>query len=126
MSIVVTCKNGHRLRAADSKAGTIGHCPACGAEVEIPKLNKVPTDSSILRILGVGQELRRKIDEFDAKNETAPQESPQGAPAMPVLSSPDPQEFPSRSARKKVCPQCDWEIDAGYKICPHCRYYFMK
>ncbi|MBR0226310.1 MAG: hypothetical protein IJL92_09655 [Thermoguttaceae bacterium] len=119
MSIVVTCKNGHRLRAPDRKAGTVGRCPACGAEVEIPKLSKVPTDSSILRILGVGQELRRKMDEYDAEHDGTTDENAQQNTPPPAPDLPPP------SHKKKVCPQCDWEIDAGYKICPHCRYYFM-
>jgi len=117
MSVSVTCKNGHRLRAPDSKAGTTGRCPACGVEVTIPKLSAAPTDSSILRILGVGQELRRQLDEYDAN--------------APESSTPEPlDEFAAAkkppAPQKKVCPQCDWEIDAGYRICPHCRYYFMK
>ncbi len=118
MSIVVVCKNGHRLRAPDKKAGTVGRCPACGAEVEIPKLGTMPTDSSIMRILGVNDELRRKMDEYDAEHANQ-------ATAEQNVPPPDP-DLPPPQARKKVCPQCDWEIDAGYRICPHCRYYFMK
>ncbi len=118
MSIVVVCKNGHRLRAPDKKAGTTGRCPACGAEVEIPKLGQMPTDSSIMRILGVNDELRRKMDEYDAEQAKQSAEEQSAPPADPDLPPPQ--------SRKKVCPQCDWEIDAGYRICPHCRYYFMK
>ena len=118
MSIVVVCKNGHRLRAPDKKAGTTGRCPACGAEVEIPKLGQMPTDSSIMRILGVNDELRRKMDEYDSEQANQTSAEQNAAPLDPDLPPPQ--------SRKKVCPQCDWEIDAGYRICPHCRYYFMK
>ena len=117
MSILVTCANGHNLRAADKKAGTIGRCPACGAEVKIPLLSKAPSESSIMRILGVGQELRRKMEEYDAQ-EAAKAEMEQN-------NSFDAELQMKQKNKKKVCPSCDWEIDEGYKICPHCRHYFM-
>ena len=100
-----------------SGAGEAGD-HACGAEVEIPKLGTMPTDSSIMRILGVNDELRRKMDEYDAEHANQ-------ATAEQNVPPPDP-DLPPPQTRKKVCPQCDWEIDAGYRICPHCRYYFMK
>ncbi|MBQ9874583.1 MAG: hypothetical protein IJM30_08970 [Thermoguttaceae bacterium] len=118
MSIVVTCPNGHRLTAPDKRAGTSGHCPACGAVVEIPlQKNSVPTESSIMRILGIGETLRRGI------NDPLPEEKKEEAPApeAPVEDLPK-----RRTVQKKICPQCDWEIDAAFKICPKCRYYFMK
>ena len=74
MSITVTCDNGHHLRAPDSRAGTTGRCPACGANVTIPKLSKAPTESSIMRILGVGEELRRNMAEYDAEQEAREEE----------------------------------------------------
>jgi len=124
MSIVVTCKNGHRLVARDSRAGTSGRCPACGVEVKIPDgKNAPPSDSSILRILGIGQELRKGMAE------TAPQETASAEPQKraPIEADEFGSTFKSRQATvKKICPQCDWEIDAGYKICPKCRYYFVK
>ncbi len=129
MSIVVTCENGHRLRAADSKAGTSGNCPACGAVVKIPFLKKAPTDSSILRLLGVGEELRRKIDEYDAQHGGDPDQrqepASQNMQATGSLQTKNDLDFP-KLRRKKICPSCDWEIDDGFKICPHCRHYFME
>jgi len=120
MSIVVTCQNGHRLRASEKRAGTIGKCPACGAEVIIPEEktpSQFPTDSSIMRILGVGQALRKEVAAYDAMVGNMP--GREGS--LP----PDPGLPPLESTRK-VCPQCSWEIDPGYKICPHCRYYFIE
>lgn len=118
MSITVTCDNGHHLRAPDSRAGTTGRCPACGANVTIPKLSKAPTESSIMRILGVGEELRRNMAEYDADQDAREEEERRrrefGDMSLPPLKK-----------TKKVCPQCDWEIDQGFKICPHCRFYFM-
>jgi len=121
MSIVVTCKNGHRLVARDSRAGTAGRCPACGVEVRIPDAkSELPSDSSILRILGIGQELRRGMAESN------PQEN-KVQPNAPIDSDEFGSTFkPRQTTVKKICPQCDWEIDAGYKICPKCRYYFVK
>lgn len=113
MSIVVVCPNGHRLAARDNRAGTVGRCPACGAEVKIPaQKNKPPSDSSILRILGVGEELRRRL----ADNDGATFDSE-------MLDEP---KKKATTPAKKICPRCDWEIDAGYKICPKCRFYFMQ
>ena len=111
MSIYVSCPNGHQLTAKESKAGTIGKCPACGAPVKIPEPKSKVTDSSVLRILGIGEILRNASnfsneDIFDT--ESTKKEKPKG-----------------EVQKTKVCPQCDWEIDAAYKICPHCRYYFM-
>ncbi|MBQ9370789.1 MAG: hypothetical protein IJU03_01190 [Thermoguttaceae bacterium] len=133
MSLVVVCKNGHRLRAPDRKAGTTGRCPACGVEVQIPKLNAAPTESSILRILGVGEELRRNMQEYDEQEAAKKAEADANSQEeqTPGNFFPDPldgigEPAPLKVHDKKVCPQCDWEIDAGFKICPHCRYYFMK
>ena len=128
MSLLVVCKNGHRLRAADRKAGKMGRCPACGVEVQIPKLSGAPTESSILRILGVGEELRKNMQEYDAQHAAKEGEAREQTPGA---FFPDPLEgvgepAPLKVSNKKVCPQCDWEIDAGFKICPHCRYYFIK
>ncbi|MBP5622612.1 MAG: hypothetical protein J6X44_11430 [Thermoguttaceae bacterium] len=120
MSIILTCPNGHRLTAPDKRAGTTGRCPACGAPVKVPEQkNAVPSDSSILRILGIGEELRRSINdplpEEDKPKETAESNNPVS------------EELPKKKViQKKICPQCDWEIDADFKICPKCRYYFMK
>ncbi|MDD3589679.1 MAG: hypothetical protein PHO46_05330 [Thermoguttaceae bacterium] len=110
MSIIVTCPNGHRLTAPDKRAGTTGRCPACGATVLVPEQkNAIPSDSSILRIMGVGADLRKAL------SETAPEEE--------LFSA---EELPKKTIQKKICPQCDWEIDAAFKICPKCRYYFIK
>lgn len=117
MSIIVTCSNGHRLSAPDKRAGTTGHCPACGVEVHIPELKKAPpSDSSILRILGIGQELRKRLAEEEANEKTVVEE-------QAFLD----ENVPKKKERHtKLCPQCDWEIDADYKICPKCRFYFME
>lgn len=114
MAIKFTCPNGHRLAAKESRAGTTANCPACGAKVEIPSVQAVGcSESSILRILGIGEELRKT-------------DIPPGA--MP----PDPQDFvlgraktAAPTPKTQICPQCDWEIDSGYRICPHCRCYLM-
>ena len=119
MSIILTCPNGHRLTAPDKRAGTSGRCPACGALVTVPEQkNAVPSDSSILRILGIGEELRRGI------NDPLPEDKPE---EKADTNAPTPEELPKKKVvQKKICPQCDWEIDAAFKICPKCRYYFMK
>lgn len=124
MSIVVTCANGHRLTARDSLAGKTGHCPACGVEVKIPNPdNHLTSESSILRILGIGQELRSKLAEEDAAKKREEEEAAKAA-SEPQEELQEPR--PKQVVRKKICPQCDWEIDAGYRICPKCRYYFIK
>ena len=125
MSIVVACKNGHRLVARDSRAGTVGRCPACGVEVKIPEAtNAPPSDSSILRILGIGQELRKGMADADAQESKAQERQGQSAP---INADELGTTFKTqKSTPKKICPKCDWEIDAGYKICPKCRYYFVK
>ena len=28
-----------------------------------------------------------------------------------------------KARNTQICPQCDWEIDAGYRVCPHCHFY---
>ena len=120
MSIIVQCPNGHKLKAEDKKAGKIGHCPACGAEVSIPPLEEKKTsESSILRILGVGQELRAHLNDEEANEEA---QEPDPSDVLSGIGLVEKRATP----KKKVCPQCDWEIDAGFKICPHCRYYFMS
>ena len=121
MSIIVVCPNGHKLKAQEKKAGKIGHCPACGAEVVIPPLEEKKTsESSILRILGVGQELRERLNDENDPHEEAKDLDP--SDVLNGIGLVEKKKLPT----KKICPQCDWEIDAGFKICPHCRYYFMS
>ncbi|MCF0234375.1 MAG: hypothetical protein HUK22_05275 [Thermoguttaceae bacterium] len=110
MSIVVVCNNGHRLVARDNLIGKVARCPACGVVVKVAR-EEAPSDSSILRILGIGETLRNGL----AQGGGASFESE-------MLDSPENPLPP----QKKICPQCNWEIDSGYKICPKCRYYFMK
>lgn len=115
MTIKVTCPNGHKLAAKDSKAGTTASCPACGAKIQIPSLeNKACTESAVLRILGIGEELR--------KSHIASDDSMLVPPEI-LLKSTQQKKTPGRTTQ--VCPQCDWEIDAGYHVCPHCHYYLM-
>jgi hypothetical protein len=38
---LVTCACGHDLRVADSQAGAIVVCPACGASLELPSLSQM-------------------------------------------------------------------------------------
>ena len=125
MSIVVTCPNGHRLTAPDKRAGTTGHCPACGAKVHIPeKKDAPPSDSSILRVLGISDVLRRRAEEEEEEKRAA-----EAAAAAAESGQPGPEQddwVKKNTRTKKICPQCEWEIDAGYKICPKCRYYFVK
>ncbi|MDO5308713.1 MAG: hypothetical protein Q4G03_04405 [Planctomycetia bacterium] len=122
MSIVVTCENGHKLSAPEKLAGTVGKCPACGVAVKIPEQRKAPSDSSILRILGVGQELRDNLAKYDAGVLGADASEDLGVDAFGSA----PLKSKSKERARKVCPKCDWEIDAAYKICPKCRYYFME
>ncbi|MDD3588383.1 MAG: hypothetical protein PHQ75_14475 [Thermoguttaceae bacterium] len=116
MTIKVVCPNGHKLAAKESRAGTFGKCPACGATVKIPSLEQPAiSESSILRLLDIGE---------DAKPEEP------AAPAVPVRSQEDQvldKMFSKNSGSRatQICPQCDWEIDAAYRICPHCRYYLI-
>ena len=133
MSIVVTCANGHRLSAPEKLAGTVGKCPACGAEVHIPERRETPSESSILRILGVGKELRENIANYDAQESTSSAAAPPAQDAkqdafedMDSGSFNSPSGHHKKAPARKVCPQCDWEIDAAYKICPKCRYYFFQ
>lgn len=113
MSIVVTCSNGHRLSAPEKRAGTTGRCPACGVKVNVPEIkNLPPSESSILRILGIGQELRRRMNEEETAQEQMQEEQFEWTTKKVVR-------------KRKLCPQCDWEIDAEYKICPKCRFYFL-
>lgn len=117
MTIKVTCPNGHKLAAKESKAGMTASCPACGARIQIPSLNdKGVTDSAVLRILGIGEELR--------KNHLASDDSMLAPPETLLTGGGTAKKSPARSTQ--VCPQCDWEIDAGYHVCPHCHYYLMN
>lgn len=118
MTIRVTCPNGHKLAVKKSRAGTIGICPACEAKFKIPEIKQeTVTESSIMRILGIGDVLRKAND---AKQQPGMEMSPGTMSATAMVSN------PIVSIKKtQVCPQCDWEIDAGYHICPHCRYYLM-
>ena len=118
MSIIVTCPNGHRLSAPESRAGKTGRCPACGATVSIPEQrNAPPSESSIMRILGIGETLRRNL------NDPLPEEPEQ---TTDFAENEGRREPPKKTVQKKICPQCDWEIDAAFRICPKCRYYFIK
>ena len=103
MSIIVSCKNGHRLSAPDKRAGTVGHCPSCGVDVLIPEPspNSIPSESSIMRILGIGKELRKNINDFDREEEAKRNAEGEG------------KEIKKRTERTK-------------KICPKCRYYFIR
>lgn len=116
MPIKVTCPNGHRLEAKDSRAGTMGKCPACGIPVQIPAPTVNPfTESSILRILDVRDGVHFSSTE------------------SAVHSVPDPNQEvvdrmisrPAKTKATQICPQCDWEIDSGYRICPNCRHYLV-
>ncbi|MDO4585949.1 MAG: hypothetical protein Q4C95_01485 [Planctomycetia bacterium] len=121
MTIRVTCPNGHKLAVKKSRAGTMGICPACEAKFQIPELKQeTVTESSIMRILGIGDMLRGKNDDSVANKSFI--EAGPGIMSVTATAS-----KPSSTNLKKtqVCPQCDWEIDAGYHICPHCRYYLM-
>ena len=118
MTIKVTCPNGHKLAAKESKAGMTASCPACGARIQIPALEQnACTDSAVLRILGIGEMLR--------SSHVASDDSMLPPPDLfnTMLSSQKPKNVPGRSTQ--VCPQCDWEIDSGYHVCPHCHYYLM-
>lgn len=124
MSISVTCPNGHRLTASDKRAGTSGHCPACGAEVKIPELkNAAPSESSILRILGIGKELRSKMKEADEAEEQNQELKSGMYDREPAFEGGLPNKNPHKT---KICPKCDWEIDAAFRICPQCRFYFLE
>ena len=58
--IKVTCPNGHKLAAEERKAGKTVSCPVCGVKLTIPvPENRKCTDSAVLRILGIGDELRK-------------------------------------------------------------------
>ena len=118
MTIKVTCPNGHKLAAKDSKAGMVVHCPACGVKLRIPQLeSKGCTDSAVLRILGIGD----KLSHARMKSDDSMQ-----VPKDFLIGSTFKQEkkdVPVHSTQ--VCPQCDWEIDAGYRVCPHCHFYLM-
>ncbi len=122
MSITVTCSNGHRIKAPDKRAGTKGRCPACGVEVMIPSCKHLPSDSSILRILGIGQELRRKMKEEDEAEEQRSQQD-EITTRMTIYEGGLPVKNPNKT---KLCPKCGWEIDSAYKICPQCRFYFLE
>ena len=122
MSIKVTCPNGHRLSAKDSRAGTTGRCPACGATVKIPTLeNMAITESSILRLLDVGDGAQVVPPPDPIMEGTVPDMS-QGMGTGTGKGTGTPKK-PAKATQ--ICPQCDWEIDAEYKICPNCRYYLI-
>ena len=56
--IKVTCPNGHKLAAEERKAGKTVACPVCGVKLTIPvPEDRKCTDSAVLRILGIGDEL---------------------------------------------------------------------
>ncbi len=116
--IKVTCPNGHRLAAQPRKAGQTVACPVCGVRLYIPiPEDRRCSDSAVLRILGIGDELRKAAG--------LPQKSDSD---MGDLLGGGVGQKTSTTTQKKntqICPQCDWEIDIGYKVCPHCHFYLM-
>jgi hypothetical protein len=53
MPIEPTCTCGQRLQMPDELAGQQGHCPACGASVQIPQraAGKTPSDEEAVKTL---------------------------------------------------------------------------
>ncbi len=114
--IKVTCPNGHKLAAEERKAGKTVSCPVCGVKLTIPvPENRKCTDSAVLRILGIGDELRKAA----AGQPTSYDRPEEGSD---LLLGPRMKE---KTRNTQICPQCDWEIDAGYKVCPHCHFYLV-
>ncbi len=117
MTIKFTCPNGHKLAAKEGKAGMVAKCPACGAKVRIPQLeSKGCTDSAVLRILGIGEQLRSVQLKSDDSLKLPPDF---------LLDSSFKQKQSPTARTTQICPQCQWEIDAGYRVCPHCHFYLM-
>ena len=112
--IKVTCPNGHKLAAEERKAGKTVACPVCGVKLTIPvPEDRKCTDSAVLRILGIGDELLKATRGEKTKYDFPPEGSDL------LLGA-----HPSKKQRNtQICPQCDWEIDAGYTVCPHCHFY---
>lgn len=120
MSIKIICPNGHRLTAKDSRAGTTGRCPACGAAIRIPShADMAITESSIMRLLDVGEGFQPVPIPSASPTEIEEQARLDDAALGRV--------FANKATVKttQICPQCDWEIDAAYRICPHCHYYLI-
>lgn len=114
--IKVVCPNGHKLAAEERKAGKTVACPVCGVKLTIPvPENRKCTDSAVLRILGIGDELRKAAAGLPTRYDSAPEGSD--------LLLGDRKKSKERAYNTQICPQCDWEIDAGYKVCPHCHFY---
>ena len=114
--IKVTCPNGHKLAAQPRKAGQIVACPVCGVKLTIPvPENRKCSDSAVLRILGIGDELRKAAG--------LPSKSEESGDLL--LSGRQGSQPPQQKRNTQICPQCDWDIDAGYKVCPHCHFYLM-
>ncbi|MBO7725037.1 MAG: TFIIB-type zinc finger domain-containing protein, partial [Thermoguttaceae bacterium] len=71
------------------------------------------TDSAVLRILGIGDELRKAA----AGQPTSYDRPEEGSDLL--LGA----RMKGKTRNTQICPQCDWEIDAGYRVCPHCHFY---
>ena len=70
----------------------------------------------VLRILGIGDELLKASRGEKTKYDYPPEGSDL------LLGA-----HPSKKQRNtQICPQCDWEIDAGYTVCPHCHFYLSR
>ena len=114
--IKVTCPNGHKLAAQPRKAGMTVSCPKCGVKLIIPvPESRKCTDSAVLRILGIGEELKKAASGLPTSYDHNDDDLLLGnrqKPAKPVRNT-------------QICPQCDWEIDARYKVCPHCHFYLL-
>ena len=88
--------------------------PVCGVKLTIPvPENRKYTDSAVLRILGLTDELRKAA----AGQPTRYDKLDQGSDLLLGARAKE------RTRNTQICPQCDWEIDAGYRVCPHCHFY---
>lgn len=121
--IKVTCPNGHKLAAQPRKAGQTVSCPVCGVKLTIPvPENRKCSDSAVLRILGIDDELRKAAG-LPSKSSAALKSA--GGESDLLLGNRS-HRPPAKEVRNtQICPQCDWEIDAGYKVCPHCHFYLL-
>ena len=112
MAIHVTCPNGHRLVVQDSGAGKVGLCPACKAQVVIPR----PSN---------GQLSEDEIADFLTAPDTS--RKPHGStPGYRPTEGEGSRAAHNPTPPKKACTKCNREIASGTHICPFCRTYIAS
>lgn len=104
--LLVTCPEGHRLRASEKAIGKTLACPVCRSAVVVqeatpPAMERdALSDTGVMRILG---DYAMPSDQAEPVTET--------------------QVVEGRQHVERECPQCGCGISQGVSICQSCRCY---